>query len=95
MWLSAWTDRSGAPRPRRGGKGESLVGQYLPATLVTVSQREVILDATWNGVAAVEGHALAELVEASGMSHEESLAWTRRHVRKVRETDVWPWPDGT
>jgi hypothetical protein len=53
-----------------------------------VSQREVILDATWNGVAAVSGDALAELVEASGMSHEESLRWTRENVRKATMADV-------
>jgi hypothetical protein len=53
-----------------------------------VSQREVILDATWNGVAAVSGDALAELVEASGMSHEESLRWARENVRKATMADV-------
>jgi len=55
-----------------------------------MSQREVILDATWNGVVAVGGHALAELVEAAGMSHEESLEWTRKHVRRVSREDVCP-----
>ena len=50
----------------------------------------MILNATWNGVVAVQGHALAELVAASGMSHEESLAWTRAHVHTVRQADVHP-----
>lgn len=57
-----------------------------------MSQREVILNATWRGVVAVDGHALAEMVEASGMSHEESLAWTGKHVRRIGRQDAYPEP---
>jgi hypothetical protein len=58
-----------------------------------VSQREVILDADWRGIVAVDAMPLADLI-GKFMSHEDSLEWTKAHVRRVEEWMLFPLPAG-